>query len=109
MTDVTEDTDGFPATAYLHHSLIPLLLEGLSAGVGDSVTVEVDQYGDWRVTDVCGRTAAVVPLDLDFRNSAQLAHVRSPPAPLRRICGARLASANFGPGCASKGLRTPLC
>lgn len=59
LAEVTDDTDGSPGIAYLSHGLIPLVSEGLPAGVGDSVTVTMNELGDWVVTDIHGRTATL--------------------------------------------------
>jgi hypothetical protein len=56
MVEVTDDTDGSAGVAYLDHALIPLLPEGLPPGVGDSVVVTVDDFGDWHVTGILGRS-----------------------------------------------------
>lgn len=61
MVRVTDDTDGSPGIAYLRHDLIPYLPEGLPPGVGDSVAVEVDEFGDWTVVDILGRTPTIDP------------------------------------------------
>ncbi len=79
MVEVTDDIDASAGEAYLHHSLIPLLPEGTPVGVGDSVEVTVDEYGDWTVTNIFGRQAVLDITSASGKNTIQWS-TEEPPA-----------------------------
>ena len=61
VTDDTAGTAGTGGTAYLSHTLIPLMTDGSPSLVGESVIVRVESDDTWRVIEVIGKTPALDP------------------------------------------------